>query len=137
MAMALCEGKGGARVRAERQHRGRAAMLAGKAAEETVERAYRRGGATLRARRWRGESGEIDLVMQGGDGLYFVEVKAAANFERAAASLMPSQMRRIVLAAQEYVGGEPDGALTPMRFDLAMVNGRGEMQVLENAFGEF
>ncbi len=28
----------------------------------------------------------------------------------------------------------PDGALTEMRFDLALVDGQGEVRVIENAF---
>ena len=42
-----------------------------------------------------------------------------------------------VFAAEEYLGTQPKGSLTPMRVDAAFVNGRGEVQILENVIGAF
>jgi putative endonuclease len=39
------------------------------------------------------------------------------------------------MAASEFVGLEPRGALTPMRFDVATVDQSGQVQVIANAFG--
>ena len=44
-------------------------------------------------------------------------------------------MERIYGAASEYLAGEPDGQNTNVRFDVALVNSTGQMQVIENAFG--
>jgi putative endonuclease len=117
-----------------RAHRGRLACLAGLAAEDSVARDYERRGRRVAARRWRGQSGEIDLVLQDGDGFIFVEVKQAASFADAATHLTRRQIDRIFLAAQEFVGQWPRGSLTNMRFDMALVDGQGRLQITENAF---
>jgi putative endonuclease len=52
----------------------------------------------------------------------------------AAERLGPRQMARIYGAASEFIGGEPAGQLTPVRFDVALVDGRGQIEILENAF---
>ncbi|WP_116134934.1 YraN family protein [Tropicimonas sp. IMCC34043] len=104
-------------------------------AEEIVERHYARNGHPVSDRRWRGASGEIDLVVQDGDGLVFVEVKKSRDFARAAERLTLRQMRRICGAASEYLGRMPLGQLTIVRFDVALVDSVGRIEVLENAFG--
>lgn len=45
-------------------------------------------------------------------------------------------MDRIFGAASEFIGGEPKGQLTDVRFDLATVDAVGTVQVIENAFLE-
>ena len=49
---------------------------AGIQGEQEAENALTRQGMTLRTRRYRAEDGEIDLVMQDGETIVFVEVKA-------------------------------------------------------------
>ena len=107
----------------------------GLAAEDSVAHAYQRNGNPIAARRWRGSRGEIDIVARDGDGLVFIEVKKARDFARAAQRVTRAQMRRIYGAASEFLAGEPKGQLTPVRFDVALVNDAGQMQVIENAFG--
>jgi len=115
-----------------RRARGRANYLSGLAAEDSVERRYTAEGGSVAARRWRGSRGEIDLVIRRGDELIFVEVKKARDFATAAERLGPAQLARICGAAEEFAGGEPLGSLTPMRVDLALVNERGETDIIEN-----
>ena len=43
------------------------------------------------------------------------------------------QIGRICRAAEEFVGGEPGGSLTEMRFDIGLVDARGDLRILENA----
>ena len=107
--------------------------LSGLAAEECVARDYERRGHITAARRWRGSAREVDLIAADGDGLIFIEVKRSENFERAATYLTDQQAARIYGAASEYLGQMPKGQLTPVRLDLALVNGRGEIRVIENA----
>ena len=116
-----------------RQMRGRRAYLAGQAAEATVDRLYQQKGYEILARRWRGGGGEIDLIYRDGGGCVFVEVKQSSDFDRAVQSLRPAQIRRLMQAASVFVAGEPKGQLTDMRFDVALVNGRGETEIRENA----
>lgn len=118
-----------------RHHRGKAAFHAGIAAEKSIAQDYERRGFAIAHTRWRGKSGEIDLVVRDGAALIFVEVKQSRSFTRAAASLSASQMQRIYASAEEYLGQEPNGSLTEVRFDVALVDGSGATQIIENAFG--
>jgi putative endonuclease len=113
--------------------RGQTNYRFGHAAEGQVEGAYLRTGYRLRNRRWRGGVGEIDLVMENGEGIVFVEVKASRTHERAAASLSRRQIDRLLKSAEVYIGQLPSGLSTPMRFDVALVDGRGHVDVIENA----
>ncbi|MGJ8628023.1 MAG: YraN family protein [Sulfitobacter sp.] len=118
-----------------RHHRGQVAFHAGVAAENSVAQDYERRGYTVASKRWRGKGGEIDLVIRDGAGLIFVEVKKSRDFARAATSLSARQMQRIYASAEEYLDQEPNGSLTDVRFDVALVDGSGETRIIENAFG--
>ncbi len=118
-----------------RSARGATAHHAGQAAEHIAERYYSDRNHEIRERRWRGSAGEVDLIVENGAGLIFVEVKASENFARAAESLSARQMQRIYAAASEYLGRMPDGQATEIRFDVCLVDGKGRLEVLEAAFG--
>lgn len=128
---------GGAGPGAARRDRGRRAWQAGVAAERAVATCYDRRGADLLETRWRGKSGEIDLILRDGAEIVFCEVKAARTADEAIARLRPAQMRRIHRAASEYLAHVPEGQLALVRFDLAVVDGSGQPQIIENAFGHF
>lgn len=112
---------------------GRTAYLAGAAAEEMVSRNYQRRGYQLIANRWRGKSGEIDLIFRMGAECVFVEVKKSKTFAAAAQRVSNKQKWRIFAAAQEFLGSEPLGQLTESRFDVALVDVFGKIDILENA----
>ncbi len=115
-----------------RQATGQSNYYDGVAAEVAIERRYSDEGSEIAARRWRGASGEIDLVFRKGREVIFVEVKKAKDFSRAAYRLSQRQLARISSAAEEFVGTEPLGMLTPVRVDLALVNEHGESRIIEN-----
>lgn len=124
-------------IPAAKRRRGQRAYLSGVSAEEAVARAFDGRGADLMETRWRGEAGEIDLIFLQ-EGVYvFCEVKKARSFDEAAERLRPEQMRRIHLAASEYLGNTPEGQLSDVRFDLAVVDGRGQVEIREGAFSHF
>ena len=106
---------------------------AGLAAEEQVAIDYRRRGHEVVARRWRGKAGEIDLICAGSDGIVFVEVKKSRSHARAADSLRPAQIARLLTAAQEYLATCPQGLATPARFDIAVIDAVGRIRIVENA----
>ena len=106
--------------------------MAGLAAEEAVARHYGLAGRAICARRWRGLSGEIDLIARDGDTVVFVEVKQSRSHDDAAWHLTERQLRRIYDAAAEFLSGEPAGQATDVRFDLALVDGQGRIDVREN-----
>ena len=65
----------------------------------------------------------------------FVEVKSAPDFARAADSLGPRQIARIRAAALEFVATLPAGQDSEMRFDVALVDGIGRIEIIVNALG--
>jgi len=108
---------------------------AGLCAEDIVASGYRRGGYDLLERRWRGQGGEIDLIFRKDDAIIFVEVKKSRDFATAAARLSRRQMTRIYDSAGGYLADCPMGQNTDVRFDVALVDGIGATQIIENAFG--
>jgi len=98
-----------------------------------VARRYCDAGATVAARRWRGKAGEIDLIFRDGARVIFVEVKASSTRDRAAVALGPRQIARLYRAAAEFLAGEPAGQDTETRFDVALVDAPGRIEVIENA----
>ncbi len=113
--------------------RGKTAYHAGLAAEDQVSQIYDRSGRPVIARRWRGSIGEIDLIAREGEVLVFIEVKKSSSHALAAEQLSYGQMQRIRATASEFVGGEPKGQATDMRFDVALVDGMGRVEIVENA----
>ena len=107
----------------------------GLSAENQIAKDYERRGFTIVRRRWRGPGGEIDLITRHGDDLVFVEVKQSRDFARAAERLSRRQMTRIYASAEHFLIDEPNGQLTNVRFDVALVNKAGDFQIIENAFG--
>lgn len=107
----------------------------GVAAENRIAQDYERRGFAIACQRWRGPGGEIDLITRNGDDLVFVEVKQSRDFARAAERLSRRQMARIYASAEHFLANEPNGQLTNVRFDVALVNEIGDFQIIENAFG--
>jgi len=118
-----------------RQARGRTNYYSGKAAEESVARVCEARGQHVLKKRWRGRGGEVDLVTRDKDEIVFIEVKQSSTAARASRSLGARQMGRLMSAAEEYIGGEPMGLLTAMRIDVALVDGQGHVEFIENAVG--
>jgi putative endonuclease len=107
---------------------------AGLAAEDQVAQHYERSGRAIAARRWRGAAGEIDLIARDGAVVIFIEVKQSRSHAAAIEHLTPRQFARIYRAAEEFLGGEPAGGLTEVRFDVALVDGSGRIEIIENAY---
>ena len=119
--------------RAAKAAAGARAYQIGLLAEDRVADSYAQRGHTELARRWRGTAGEIDLIFLDRDEVIFVEVKCADTLAYAAERLSPRQGRRLMQTAEEYLGTRPQGALTPMRFDVALVDALGRIDIMENA----
>jgi putative endonuclease len=116
-----------------RDLRGATAYHAGMAAEDQVSQLYDRSGRKVIHRRWRGSTGEIDLIAREGDRIVFIEVKKSSSHALAAEHLTYGQIQRILATASEFVGGEPNGQNTEMRFDVALVDAMGRIEIIENA----
>ncbi|MBA86240.1 YraN family protein [Thalassobius sp. S69A] len=124
-------------VALQRRARGKQAYLSGSVAEDRVVAQYAVLGVPVVARRWRGAGAEVDLILRDGETLVFTEVKAARTHDQAIARLQQAQMRRIYNAAELYLANEPLGQLTEVRFDVALYDRHGTVQIVENAFGHF
>jgi len=107
---------------------------AGRVAEDQVAQLYGGSGRPIVARRWRGTAGEIDLIARDGAEVIFIEVKKSKTHAMAAEHLTDRQMARIYQTAAEFIGGEPGGQDTLMRFDVALVDQIGRIEILQNAF---
>jgi putative endonuclease len=80
-------------------------------------------GLTLVERNFLCKAGEIDLVMQDGAWLVFVEVRrrASGRFGGAVFSITPAKQQRLLRAAQLYLLRYKN--LPPCRFDLVAIDG--------------
>jgi len=111
--------------------------LKGASAEDQVARRYEREGAEVINRRWRGQSGELDLVLRKDADIICVEVKSSSTHAKALQNLTARQRHRIYATAEEFLGTQPLGQLTPLRLDVATVDGTGSVEILENALGAY
>ena len=123
-------------AKAQRKERGAAAWRSGVLAEDGVARSYEAKGCAIARRRWRSPFGEVDLIARDGAVVVVVEVKKARRLDDAAHRLSRRQMDRLCAAAAVFCEGEPKGARTDLRFDLALVDETGRVRVIENAWGE-
>jgi len=101
---------------------GRTKKETGKQAERYAERYLKRQGLKLVERNFHCRGGEIDLIMQDGKGLVFVEVRfrKTQHYGGALASVDWHKQQRLLRAAQYYLQRlapkEP-----PCRFDVVAV----------------
>ncbi|WP_374449128.1 YraN family protein [Stella sp.] len=94
----------------------------GRRAETWAAWLLRLKGYRILARRWRGRSGEIDLVARRGRTLAIVEVKLRQDRDRAAQAATGRGPARIGRAAAEYLAGRPDLHPLDVRFDLVLAS---------------
>ena len=108
-------------------------MNNGALAEQHAARYLQQQGLKPVAQNYRSRFGEIDLIMQDGATLVFVEVRLrrSANFGGAAASIDARKQQRIIRTAQQYLAGLAH--ILPCRFDAVLMDDSG-VQWLRNAF---
>ena len=83
--------------------------------------------------------GELDLVMRDGNAVVFVEVRyrRGNDFGGSAHSVDAAKQRKLVLAAQCFLGEHREFANAPCRFDVVAVEGAADAPRIEwirNAF---
>jgi putative endonuclease len=76
--------------------------------------------------------GELDLVMRDGPTLVFVEVRYRADdrFGGGAQSITSTKRRKLVQAANAFLGAHPRWAEAPCRFDVVDASGDVEAPAL-------
>lgn len=78
-------------------------------------------GYRLLARRYRCPAGEIDLICRRGRVIVFIEVKARARIDDAAAAITPHQLGRIRRAGDYFLAAHPRLAGHDCRVDALLV----------------
>ena len=73
--------------------------------ERAALRYLRRTKMRLRTRNWRSRSGEVDLIMQEGDTIVFVEVRSrsSAPAQHPMETIGPRKQKRMVRVAEDYL----------------------------------
>jgi putative endonuclease len=106
-------------------------QMQGNAGEDEALAHLQRHGLQLVERNFRCKGGEIDLIMQDGAALVFVEVRqrSGGGFGGALASVTPAKQRRLLHAAQFYLLRLKP--LPPCRFDLVAIDA-GKLSWLRN-----
>jgi putative endonuclease len=108
----------------------------GAQAEHLAAQYLQQKGLKLVAQNYRSRFGEIDLIMQDGATLVFIEVRLRRNagFGGAAASIDAHKQQRIIRTAQQYLASL--ARTPPCRFDAVLLDDvQGEnLQWLKNAF---
>lgn len=111
---------------------------AGLEAQGLAERYLIRHGLRLRERNYRCRGGELDLVMQEGANLVFVEVRYRKHqhFGGALASVDARKQQRLWHAAQHYLQRHRASDI-PCRFDVVAIapdrRGRPSVEWVQNA----
>jgi putative endonuclease len=110
--------------------------LLGQSAESRAEAFLKARGLKLVARNWRCRFGEIDLVMQDGATLVFIEVRlrSRSDFGGAAASVTPAKQKKLLTAARQYLTTLK--TLPPCRFDVVALSGDAAPEWIRNAFDD-
>ncbi len=102
--------------------------------EERAEAYLCARGMILIARRFRGQDGEIDLIMQEGETIVFVEVKARPNAGAGEGfqAVTPAKQRRLIHAAVFFLI-QREWMDRPVRFDVVEITSQG-LRHVPNAF---
>jgi len=105
----------------ERTKRRRGAHRFGLKAETIAVLLLRLKGYSVISRRYTVSGGEIDLIARRGGSIAFVEVKARADLDDAAAAISATKRRRITRAARVWLSRNPWAAGLTLRGDAVFV----------------
>lgn len=96
------------------------AKTKGQWAENFAERYLETQGLILLERNFSCRGGEIDLIMEHGEILVFVEVRYRKNSNPLETINRPKE-RRIILCAEKYLLSYPSSLYPPCRFDVVAI----------------
>jgi len=106
----------------------------GAAAEKLALEYLQRNGLQLIESNFKCRFGEIDLILNDGSTLVFVEVRlrSSQRFGGAAASVTSAKQGRITRAAQIYL--QQQNREMACRFDVVVLDGEHRIEWIKNAF---
>ncbi len=112
-------------------------MSSGAQAEQLAADFLRNNGLALLQRNYRCRFGEIDLIMQDGATLVFVEVRlrSRTEFGGAAASIGAAKQGKLLTTARHYLSTLRN--TPPCRFDAVLLHASDGSRIewVKNAFG--
>lgn len=114
-------------------------QLKGQSGERLAEDYLCKQGLKLITRNYHCRQGEVDLIMELGSEIIFVEVRSRGpgSLASAAESVTPAKQRKLSLAALHYLD-EHKLHQKHCRFDVVAItvqnNGKAEVEWLTNAF---
>lgn len=110
-------------------------LAEGHAREREARLALERAGLKLRAANVRYPVGELDLVMDDGAVLVFVEVRyrRANDYGGGADTVTSGKQRKVARAASAYLAANPQLARRTCRFDVVAI-GHDGVQWIRDAF---
>lgn len=107
----------------------------GQAAEQLAILWLQQHGLKLLESNYRSRFGEIDLIMQDGPEIVFVEVRLRSNnaFGGAGASITPAKQQKLARTAQDY---QMRHGVSACRFDAVLLESLDtrQLQWIRNAF---
>ncbi len=112
-------------------------LNAGKTAESKACNWLLKQGMVHRESNFRTRWGEIDLIMQDGETVVFVEVRYRSNSQRfggALESIDAKKIARLVKTSKIYIQQKRIDA--PCRFDVVTLDGDRHIDWIPNAFGD-
>ena len=103
----------------------------GEAAEQLACTYLQQQGLRLLEKNYRSRQGEIDLIMQHGDSLVFIEVRqrSSTRYGGAAASVTTKKQAKLRLTALHYLQHKAPRANA--RFDVIAIQGDNNQQHIE------
>jgi len=112
---------------------------AGREAENAVCAYLGERGMRIVERNFRARGGEIDVIARDGDVLAFVEVRFREEdgYGLPEESVGPAKRRKIVTAARAYLAAVSPDSWREARFDVAAVEGGGDVPVIRYYPGAF
>ncbi len=108
----------------------------GQLGEGKAQQYLEKQGLSLVLKNYRCPPGEIDLIMQDGHHLVFVEVRlrSYADFSSSLESITPAKQHRIILAATHYLQETRQWEKIDCRFDVLGIDQNAEISWIKNAF---
>lgn len=111
----------------------------GQRAEQLAREYLESAGLVLIERNYRCPCGELDLIMQHGPALVFVEVRfrRGQRYGSGAESVDARKRAKLIAAAEHYLQTHPRRASRPARFDVVAIQlqeGRPNFDWIQDAF---
>ena len=111
----------------------------GQRGEDFAALYFRERGYTIVARNWRCPTGELDIIMEKGNTLIFVEVRTRSGkkYGTPEESITPGKQARLIELAETYLQ-ETQAPHQSWRIDVAavrLVSGLPQINHIENAVG--